>query len=111
MANDRSTQLMESIVPSKSLYNDWDVSTDVGNRLFEESFRALEPIMKKFLAAGYPIRQIAHEMLSSVSMLEAETCIRRDTELHRMNRSPRFGVKENVPLVDLSTSKEQEPTK
>jgi len=47
-------------------------------------------------------------MLSSVSMLEAETCIRRNTELHRMNRSPRFGVKENVPLADLLTSKEGE---
>jgi|SRR5579863_1881940 len=94
------------IVPSKSLYNDWDVSTEVGNRLFEESIRALEPIMKKYLADGYPIRQIAHEMLSSVTMLEAETCIRRNTELHRMNRKPLVSLKESSPA--LPTSKEGE---
>ena len=96
------------VVPDKSLYNDWDVSTEVGNRLFEESLRALEPIMQRYLAEGYPIRQIAHEMLSSVTMLEAETCLIRNTEMHKANRKPRFGVKENVPLADLKISKEVE---
>ena len=97
-----------NVVPDKSLYNDWDVSTEVGNRLFEESLRALEPIMQRYLAEGYPIRQIAHEMLSSVTMLEAETCLIRNTEMHKANRKPRFGVKENVPLADLKISKEVE---
>ena len=111
MGTDRSTQLMEMKAPDKSLYNDWEVSTEVGNALFDESFRALKPIMQRYMEMGYPIRQIAHEMLSSITMLEAETNIIRNTTMHKANRKPRFGVKENVPLVDLSTSKEQEPTK
>lgn len=96
------------VVPDKSLYNDWDVSTEVGNRLFEESLRALEPIMKRYLAEGYPIRQIAHEMLSSVTMLEAETCLIRNTEMHKANRKPRFGVKEAIPLADLKIEKSED---
>lgn len=99
---------MEPKAPTQSLYNDWEVSTEEGNRIFTEAINALEPIMKKNVEAGYPIRQIAHEMLSAVTMLEAETCIRRNMEMHKANRKPRFGVKETVPLSDLSTSKEGE---
>jgi hypothetical protein len=102
---------MEAKVPNRSLYNDWEVSTEEGNRLFDESLSALRPIMEKYLAEGYPLRQIAHEMIGSVTILEAETCLIRNTEMHKANRKPRFGVKENVPLADLSASKEQEPTK
>jgi len=67
--------------------------------------------MEKYLVEGYPLRQIAHEMIGSVTILEAETCLIRNTEMHKANRKPRFGVKENVPLADLKASKEQEPTK
>ena len=111
MANDRSTQLMEMRVPDKSLYNDWEVSTEAGNELFDESFRALKPIMQRYMDMGYPIRQIAHEMIGSVTILEAETNLLRNMKMHKENRKPRFGVKENVPLTALTTSKEQEPTK
>ncbi len=52
---------MEPKVPSRSLYNDWEVSTEVGNDLFEEARKALEPIMHRYMEMGYPIRQIAHE--------------------------------------------------
>jgi len=102
---------MEAKVPNRSLYNDWEVSTEEGNRLFDESLSALRPIMEKYLVEGYPLRQIAHEMIGSVTILEAETCLIRNTEMHKANRKPRFGVKENVPLADLKASKEQEPTK
>jgi hypothetical protein len=106
-----STLSLEAKVPDKSLYNDWEVSTEVGNELWDESFRALKPIMQRYMEMGYPIRQIAHEMLGAVTILEAETNLLRNTKMHQANRKPRFGVKENVPLVDLSASKEQEPTK
>ncbi len=102
---------MEPKVPDKSLYNDWEVSTEVGNAVFEESLRALEPIMKRYVAEGYPIRQIAHEMIGAATILEAETNLRRNTEMHKANRKPRFGVKEIVPLANLVTSKEQSGAK
>src|SRR5579863_8326475 len=102
------TLSLEAKVPDRSLYSDWEVSTEVGNELFEESYGALKPIMQRYMEKGYPIRQIAHEMLSSITMLESETCLLRNMKMHKEGRNPRFGVKENVPLADLKTSKEGE---
>jgi hypothetical protein len=106
-----STVSLEAKAPDKSLYNDWEVSTEVGNELWDESYRALKPILQRYMEMGYPLRQIAHEMLSAVTLLESETCLLRNTKMHKEGRKPQFGVKENVPLADLSASKEQEPTK
>ena len=103
-----STLSLEAKVPDKSLYTDWEVSTEVGNELFDESFRALKPIMQRYVELGYPIRQIAHEMISSITILESETNLLRNMKMHKENRKPQFGVKESVPLADLKPSKEVE---
>lgn len=94
-----------SNVPDKTLYNDWEVSTTEGNDLFHETVRALEPIMKRWMEKGYPVRQISHEMISATTLLEAETRIRRNIDMHRAGLSPQ---KDSCSSQNCTASKEVE---
>jgi hypothetical protein len=71
------------VIEGKRLYTTWDVSTETGNEVFQAAINALEPMMKAWVGRGYSIRDIAHEMQSAVTMLEAETCIRRNMKAHK----------------------------
>lgn len=79
---------MEAKAPDQSLYNNWEVSSEVGNNVFTEALDALQPIMERYVADGYRIREIAHQMTSAVMMLEAETCIRRNTQMYKHGDRP-----------------------
>ena len=79
---------MEAKAPDKSLYNNWEVSGEIGNALFNEALDALQPIMDRHVAKGYRIREIAHQMVSAVTMLEAETCIRRNSQMYKQGDRP-----------------------
>lgn len=71
------------MIEGKRLYTTWDVSTETGNAVFHDALKALLPIMKEAVEKGYSIRDIAHEMISAVTMLEAETCLMRNMEAHK----------------------------
>lgn len=73
----------------KSLYNDWEVSTPEANELYREISLALEPIMKRMVAGGFKIRDVAHTMHSAVGELEAYHCIRRNSDAHSRGEQPK----------------------
>lgn len=68
------------MIEGKRLYTTWDVSTQIGNEVFEKAYISLKPLMAELVEQGYSIRDIAHEMISAVSMLEAESCIMRNMQ-------------------------------
>lgn len=71
------------MIEGKRLYTTWDVSTEIGNEVFETAYMSLRGLMAELVEKGYSIRDIAHQMQSAVSMLEAETCIMRNTTAHK----------------------------
>lgn len=68
--------------PLKSLYNDWEVTTNEGNALYREIHAAIEPIMRRMAEAGYRIRDVAQLTHSAVSEQEAYLCLSRNMDAH-----------------------------
>jgi hypothetical protein len=75
--------------PLKSLYNDWEVTTDEGNALYREIYAAIEPVMKRMAEAGYRIREVAQLTHSAVSEQEAYLCLSRNMDAHRRGERPK----------------------
>lgn len=70
----------------RGLFNDWESSTPEGHEIFERVLKALEPIMKDCVAKGIRVRDVSHEMIAAVTILEAETVLIRNIEKQKADR-------------------------
>jgi len=76
--------------PRKHLFNEgYESSTEEGNALFEEASRALRPIFERMCAAGYSIRDVSHTLIGAVTLMEAETVLIRNLDVHKAEQAAR----------------------
>lgn len=62
----------------RGLYNDWESGTPEGQEIFTRVLKALEPIMQEAVDKGIRVRDVSHEMIGAVTLLEAETILLRN---------------------------------
>jgi|APCry1669188910_1035180.scaffolds.fasta_scaffold00028_7 hypothetical protein len=72
----------------KSLYHDKDETyLDDARNLEEETANAIQPILEKYAAMNYPVRQISQVMTWAVEMVEGIFIMERNGKVQKHDRN------------------------
>ncbi len=83
----------------KSLYHEkYETYLDDARELDLETSRALEPILRKYVAMGYSSRQIVQVMGWAVDMVECSFIMERNSELSKEELKNRTVINKQNPL-------------
>lgn len=72
---------------TKSLYSKYEALNAAGEELDSEIAMALFPIIEKYTARGYPLRQIQSVIALYVSYLTSEMILRATMKIRKAERS------------------------
>jgi hypothetical protein len=74
-------------VEKKILFNEeYESFNEEGLALSIEFRKVIDPIFKKWIEYGYPIREIGHILLSEVSVSECEFLLERQIKIQKEKR-------------------------
>lgn len=72
----------------RSLYNDWEVSTDEASDIYREVSSLLQPIFERSVTNNLRIREVAQQMRCAVDELEAFHCLMRNSAAYKRGGRP-----------------------